>query len=127
MERLSKWAEDLWTWDDWRYQNRSCIRGYKLREMVKESARQLPLTFVLHWGNGRIVEEATYAGQHHQPSLQLLEFEDGPAAVRFCYYDHAGSASADSPFIVSNDEIAGLKDALAAAPRLRSLLRELVS
>ena len=95
--------------------------------MPKEKARTVPRPFSLHWGDGRIVEEATYAGQHHQPSLQLLEFEDGSAAVRFCYYDHAGSASADSPLIVSNDEIAGLKDALAAAPRLRSLLRELVS
>ena len=58
--------------------------------MPKETVRTLPRPFSLHWGNGRIVEEATYAGQHHQPSLQLLEFEDGSAAVRFCYYDHAG-------------------------------------
>ncbi|MDO8612214.1 MAG: hypothetical protein Q7R32_05245 [Dehalococcoidia bacterium] len=94
--------------------------------MPKETVRTLPRPFSLHWGNGRIVEEATHAGEHHQPSLQLLEFEDGSAAVRFCYYDHAGRFQR-SPLIVSNDEIAGLKDALAAAPRLRSLLRELVS
>ena len=55
-----------------------------------------------------------------------MEFEDGSAAVRFCYYDHAGRFQR-SPLIVSKNEIAGLKDALAAAPRLRSLLRELVS
>ena len=94
--------------------------------MPRETVRTLPRPFSLHWGNGRIVEEATYAGQHHQPSLQLLEFADGSAAVRFCYYDHAGRFQR-SPLIVSNDEIAGLKDALTAAPRLRSLLRELVS
>ena len=94
--------------------------------MPKETVRTLPRPFSLHWGDGNIVEEAAYAGQHHQPSLQLLEFEDGSAAVRFCYYDHAGRFQR-SPLIVSNDEIAGLKDALAAAPRLRSLLRELVS
>ena len=92
----------------------------------KSRERTVPRPFSLHWGNGRIVEEATYAGEHHQPSLQLLEFEDGSAAVRFCYYDRAGRFQR-SPLIVSNDEIAGLKDALAAAPRLRSLLRELVS
>ena len=94
--------------------------------MPKETVRTLPRPFSLHWGNGRIVEEAAYAGEHHQPSLQLLEFDDGSLEVRFCYYDHAGRFQR-SPLIVSNDEIAGLKDALAAAPRLRSLLREMVS
>ena len=94
--------------------------------MPSEKARNLPRPFSLHWGDGNIVEEATYAGEHHEPSLQLLEFDEGYLAVRFCYYDHAGRFQR-SPLIVSNDEIAGLKDALAAAPRLRSLLRELVS
>ena len=94
--------------------------------MPKETVRTLPRPFSLHWGNGRIVEEATYAGQHHQPSLQLLEFADGSLSVRFCYYDHAGRFQR-SPLIVSSDEIAGLKRALAAAPRLKSLIMELAS
>ena len=94
--------------------------------MPKQTARTLPRPFSLHWGDVNIVEEATYAGEHHEPSLQLLEFADGSLSVRFCYYDHAGRFQR-SPLIVSNDEIAGLKDALTAAPRLRSLLRELVS
>ena len=71
------------------------------------------------------MEEATYAGQHHEPSLQLMEFDDGSLAVRFCYYDHAGRFQR-SPLIVSNDEVAGLKEALAGAPRLRALLRRMV-
>ncbi len=94
--------------------------------MAKETARRLPRPFALHWGSGRVVEEATYAGQHHEPSLQLLEFEDGSRAVRFCYYDHAGRFQR-SPLIVSNDEVAGLKKALAGAPKLRALLRRMVS
>ncbi len=94
--------------------------------MAKETARTLPRPFALHWGSGRIVEEATYTGQHHEPSLQLLEFEDGSLSLRFCYYDHAGRFQR-SPLIVGNDEVAGLRDALAGAPRLRALLREMVS
>ena len=93
--------------------------------MAKETARSLPRPFALHWGSGHIVEEATYGGQHHEPSLQLLEFEDGSLSLRFCYYDHAGRFQR-SPLIVSSDEVAGLKRALAGAPRLRSLLREMV-
>ncbi len=93
--------------------------------MVKKDARTLPRPFALHWGSGHIVEEAAYAGQHHEPALQLLEFEDGSLSVRFCYYDHAGRFQR-SPLIISNDEVAGLKKALADAPKLRALLREMV-
>ncbi len=94
--------------------------------MAKETLRTLPRPFSLHWGDGNIVEEAAYAGEHHEPALQLLEFDEGYLAVRFCYYDHAGRFQR-SPLIVSNGEIAGLRKALAAAPRLKLLLRELVT
>ena len=94
--------------------------------MPKETSRTLPRPFSLHWGDGSIVEEAAYAGQHHEPSLQMLEFADGSLSVRFCYYDPAGRFQR-SPLIVSNDEVVGLRNALAAAPRLQALLRELVT
>ena len=94
--------------------------------MAKNAVRTLPRPFSLHWGDGSIVEEAAYAGEHHEPSLQLLEFADGSLSVRFCYYDHAGRFQR-SPLIVNKNEVLGLRNALAAAPRLRSLLRELVS
>ncbi len=94
--------------------------------MAKQSARTLPRPFALHWGSGRIVEEATYAGQHHEPSLQLMEFDDGSLAGRFCSYDHAGRFQR-SPLIVGNDEVVGLKKALADEPKLRALLRRMVS
>ncbi len=94
--------------------------------MAKQTARGMPRPFALHWGSGHVVEEATYAGQHHEPSLQLLEFDDGYLSVRFCDYDHAGRFQR-SPLSVSKDEVAGLKKALAGAPRLRALLREMVS
>ena len=94
--------------------------------MAKNAVRTLPRPFSLHWGDGSIVEEAAYAGEHHQPSLQLMEFADGSLSVRFCYYDHAGRFQR-SPLIVSNDEVVGLRKALAGAPRLKSFPRELVS
>ncbi len=93
--------------------------------MVKETARTVPRPFALHWGSGHVVEEAIHGGRHHEPSLQLLEFDDGSLSVRFCYYDHVGRFQR-SPLIVSKDEVAGLKKALAGAPRLRALLREMV-
>ena len=93
--------------------------------MPKKTARTLPRPFSLHWGGGSIVEEATYAGEHHEPALQLLEFEDGSVSVRFCYYDHAGRFQR-SPLVVGKDEVNGLKRALVGSPRLRTLLKEMV-
>lgn len=92
---------------------------------MREKTRALPRPFTLHWASGRIVEEATYVGEHHEPSLQLLEFYDGSLSVRFCYYDHAGRFQR-SPLIVSKDEVPGLRKALAAAPRLRAFLQEMI-
>ena len=79
--------------------------------------RTVPRPFSLHWGKGQVVEEAAHVGEHHQPSLQLLEFED--------YYNHAGMFQR-SPMILGPDDVSGLRDALAEAPRLRVLLAELV-
>ena len=88
-------------------------------------ARKVPRPFTLHWGRGHIVGEATYVGQHHEPSIQLLEFEDGSLEVRFCYYDHEGRFQR-SPLILGPEEMAGLREALRRSPRLRALVQEMV-
>ena len=93
--------------------------------MEKASTRDVPRPFELHWGKGLIVEEVTYSGEHHQPAIQLLEFEDGVLSIRFCYYDHAGRFQR-SPLMVGQDEVAGLRNALAKTPRLHALLKDMV-
>ena len=87
--------------------------------------RTTPRPFDLHWGRGQIVEEATYSGEHHEPAVQLLQFDEGYEAVRFCYYDHAGRFQR-SPLIVSSSEMDGMREALKKTPRLREFLRKLV-
>lgn len=90
-------------------------------------ARQpkVPRPFSLHWGSGEIVEEAVAEGPYHNPSIQLLQFEDSSTALRFCYYSHDGRFQR-SPLILGDDTIEGLRQAIAANPRLRALLRHLV-
>ena len=62
--------------------------------------RTLPRPFSLHWGDGSIVEEATYAGEHHEPSLQLLEFDDGSLPCAFAIMTtQAASSAAPSSLI----------------------------
>jgi hypothetical protein len=86
---------------------------------------KLPRPFSLHWGSGNIVEEAVVEGPYHNPSIQLLEFEDGSLSLRFCYYSHDGRFQR-SPLIVGDDTIAGLRQAVDSNPRLKALLTQLV-
>ena len=94
--------------------------------MTDQSTRPVPRPFALHWGKGHIVEEAVYDGRHHQPCIQLLEFEDGSLNIRFCYYSHSGRFQR-SPMMAGQEDVAGLRDSLRSTPRLRSLLAEMVS
>lgn len=92
--------------------------------------RSAPRRFEYSWGSGRIVEEASYAGRHHRPTIQLLEYDSGEAAggwsVRFCFYGLDGRFRR-SPLLVGEDDLEGLRAALESAPRLRDLLKRLVA
>jgi hypothetical protein len=92
--------------------------------MTARKPRATPRPFDLHWGRGVIAEEAIFVAEHHEPSIQLLEFEDGSESVRFCYYDHAGRFQR-SPLIVAKDDLDGMRKALRTTPRLKQLLREI--
>jgi hypothetical protein len=91
--------------------------------------RKLPRPFEMHWGRGEIVEEATFEGEHHEPTIQLLSYTEGEAAgsysVRFCSYNHRGQFQR-SPLMVGPAEIDGLRQALAQTPQLRDILRQLI-
>ena len=96
---------------------------------MSPSTRSLPRPFSYHWGSGRVVEEASYSGRHHEPAIQLLEYEEGEAAggwsIRFCFYNLDGRFQR-SPLLVDEDGLDGLRTALARTPRLRALLKRLV-
>jgi len=87
-------------------------------------ARTVPRPFTMPWGSGLVVEEAATVGEHHEPTLQLLEDEDGSETIRFCSYTHSGRFQRN-PLLLSGDDIAGLKAALKDTPRLAKLLRSL--
>jgi len=91
--------------------------------------RKLPRPFEMHWGSGAIVEEATFEGEYHAPTIQLMEYTDGEAAgsfsIRFCTYNHRGMFQR-SPLMVSEEDLDGLRKALRETPRLRAVLKQLV-
>ncbi len=88
--------------------------------------RTVPRPFSLHWGDGNVVEEASFEGPHHNPAIQLLEFDDGSLAMRFCYYSHDGRFQR-SPLILDGEAVEGMREAVARNPRLKQLLTTLVA
>ena len=99
------------------------------RSAMAPPARKTPRPFEMHWGRGEIIEEATFQSEHHQPTIQLLEYTEGEGAgrisIRFCTYNHRGGFQR-SPLMVSEADLEGLRAALESTPRLRLLLRRLV-
>jgi hypothetical protein len=93
---------------------------------MKTTSRQVPRPFSMPWGKGQIVEEATAVGEWSEPAIQLLRYEDGREAVRFCHYDHRGRFRR-SPMMADAKLLRALGRSLARAPRLRTLLRGVVS
>lgn len=92
-------------------------------------ARKVPRKFSLHFGSGLVAEEATYSGEFHEPTIQLLEFTEGEAAgtvlLRFCSYNHRGAFMRD-PLLLSEADITALRTALKGTPKLHALLKRLV-
>ena len=90
--------------------------------------RPVPRPFAFHWGAGNIIEEASFTGEHTEPAIQLLEYEGGSGScVRFCYYSLDGRFQRSPMMLDSTESLDGLRAALKKTPKLRSLLRRLVT
>jgi hypothetical protein len=91
--------------------------------------REVPRPFTFHWGSGRIVEEAAFVGTYVEPAIQLLEYEGHPGvyAIRFCYYSLDGRFQRSPMMLSGPDSLDGMRAALKETPRLRALLKKLVT
>jgi hypothetical protein len=96
---------------------------------ARTKGRQVPRPFAFHWGGGNIIEEASFAGEHTEPAIQLLEYEGHPGSygIRFCYYSLDGRFQRSPMMIDSGTNLEGLRAALRNTPKLRALLRRLAS
>lgn len=94
-----------------------------------KDSRDVPRPFTMHWGSGQIVEEATCSSEHKQPSIQLMEYDEGEAAgrwsVRFCYYSPQGRFQR-SPMMIDEGDVTALRESLKRTPRLKAILKRLV-
>jgi hypothetical protein len=99
-------------------------------EVAVKRTRQLPRPFEMHWGHGQIIEEASASFEHAEPAIQLLEYEDdehaGYLMIRFCHYSPGGRFQR-SPMMLGEEGIPALRKSLARTPKLRALLKKLVT
>jgi hypothetical protein len=102
---------------------------YSAPSTQHSAKRKLPRPFALPWGAGQVVEEASMTahadGHGWVPTIQLLVYDDGSETLRFCYYDERGRFGR-GPMLLRPEDLAPLRAALADAPRIRALLRQLV-
>jgi hypothetical protein len=104
-------------------------RNGKTNQPPVRRGREVPREFKFHWGSGQIIEEAAHVGRYTETAIQLLEYEghSGAYGIRFCYYSHEGRFQRSPMMIDSEDSLEGLRAALKETPKLRELLRKLVT
>lgn len=94
---------------------------------AKSKGRLVPRRFDFHWGGGEIVEEASFTGQYTEPAIQLLAYDGGSYGIRFCYYSHDGRFQRSPMMIDSMENLQGLRAALKQTPKLRAMLKKMVT
>lgn len=95
------------------------------RHFTEPVVRQVPRPFEFHWGKGMVVEEASVEAPYNEPTIQLLQFEDGSFSVRFCYY--RGPRFGRGPLMMDDVSVAEMREALMETPRLREMMRNMVA
>ncbi len=83
--------------------------------------RRTPRPFKFYFGQGQIVEEVSCQSRWHQPTIQLLEWDDGELSLRFCSYSHDGRFQRN-PLVVSASDLAHLAARASKGGRLKPLL-----
>jgi hypothetical protein len=96
------------------------------KKILPATKRPLPRPFSFEWGKGQVVEEASVKvqlGDHSwEPTIQLLQFEDGSETLRFCVFH--GKQFSRMPLLISPDELSALMLATTKQPAIRKHLQK---
>ena len=98
----------------------------------KADIRKLPRRFEFPWGKGMITEEAsirctlTTKGlkESWEPTIQLLEFENGDRVLRFCIYSRGRLRR--MPMILDDVQARALASEIKVNKKLKTLLGNLI-
>lgn len=85
--------------------------------------RKVPRPFNMPWGRGEIVEEVSIQAPHWEPTIQLMEYEDGALALRFCYYSDGRFGR--GPMLLGEEDLERMAEAIRRSKRLRRLIEKM--
>ncbi|MEM4067955.1 MAG: hypothetical protein QXV17_13965 [Candidatus Micrarchaeaceae archaeon] len=97
----------------------------------RASKRKIPRKFQLPWGKGMITEEAAIkcsisiqgSTESWEPTVQLLEFESGEMAIRFCVYGNGRLRR--MPLILDKEQATRLALEINKNGKLKSMVKML--
>ena len=82
--------------------------------------RKIPRPFKMPWGKGRVIEEAYVTSKYHQPTIQLLQFNNGDKVIRFCSYNEGRFSRV--PLMVDEKDLRRLGKATLKKKELRKII-----
>ena len=85
--------------------------------------RKVPRPFKMPWGDGMVVEEVSVASKYHEPTIQLIQFNNGYKVIRFCSYSHGRFSR--SPLMIDEKDLRRLGKAATKAKKIQKLISRL--
>jgi len=82
--------------------------------------RKVPRPFKMPWGNGMVVKEVSITSQYHEPTVQLLQFDNGERAIRFCSYNKGKFNR--SPLMIDEKDLRKLGNAIKKEKEISKLI-----
>jgi len=85
--------------------------------------RMIPRPFKMPFGNGMVVEEVSITSRYHEPTVQLLQFDNGNRAIRFCSYNKGRFSR--SPLMIDEKDMRKLGSAIKKEKEISDLISRL--
>jgi len=85
--------------------------------------RKIPRPFKMPFGNGMVVKEASIISQYHEPTVQLLQFDNGDRAIRFCSYNKGKFSR--SPLMINEKDLQKLGSAIKKEKEISKFISRL--
>jgi len=85
--------------------------------------RKIPRPFKMPFGNGMVVKEASIISQYHEPTVQLLQFDNGDRVIRFCSYNKGRFSR--SPLMIHEKDLQKLGTAIKKEKEISKFISRL--
>jgi hypothetical protein len=103
-------------------------RGISFQRFIRNTVtlyemRKIPRPFKMPWGKGMVIDEVSISSEYHEPTIQLLEFDNGDKLLRFCSYSHGRFSR--SPLMIDEKDLRLLGKAIVKGKEIRKFVSKL--